>query len=163
MENIGIGAFVPFLIALFPWCVTFMRSHYLYSELKDTEMVFLSLKQRFQIETTILVTVIMANFIVLFAGLIIFKVTGWLALIAVILNIIMFIASEIFFINHQNKHPKEVQVTTNDGSVYILLHRIDDKHISARLSQSKDDDDNIVLLSIDDIANNKLPLKVNKK
>lgn len=163
MKNIGIGAFVSLLGLVSSWFIAFMRSHYLYSNLKDTEIIFLSLERRFQIETTIFVTVIIANFIVLFAGLIIFKITGWFALFAIILDLIMFIIGEAIVITRQNKHPKEVQVTTNDGSVYILLHRIDDKHISARLSQSKDDDENIVLLSIDDIANNKLPLKVNNK
>ncbi|WP_347981239.1 hypothetical protein [Limosilactobacillus portuensis] len=163
MKNIGIGIFISLLGLSIPLLVSFMRSHYLYSNLKDTEMIFLSLERRFQIETTILVTVIMANFIVLFAGLIIFKITGWFILLATILDLIMFITGEAIAITRQNKHPKEVQVTTNDGSVYILLHRIDDKHISTRPSKSKDDDEDIVLLSIDDIANNKSLLKVNNK
>ncbi|MBD5090230.1 MAG: hypothetical protein HDT49_00370 [Lactobacillus sp.] len=81
---------------------------------------------------------------------------------ATALDLIMFIIGKTIVIIHQNKHPKEIQVTTNDD-VYTLLHRIDDKHISARLSESKGNNENIVLLSIDDIANNKLPLKVNEK
>lgn len=82
MKNIGIGAFVPFLIALFPWCVTFMRSHYLYSELKDTERFFLSLERRFEIKFTITSTFIISNLTAFFILLIILKIRGVYALMA---------------------------------------------------------------------------------
>lgn len=161
MKNIGIGIFISLLGLSIPLLVSFMRSHYLYSNLKDTEIIFLSLKRRFQIETTILVTVIMANFIVLFAGLIIFKITGWFILLATILDLIMFIIGEVIVLIRQNKYPKEIQITINKVN-YTLLHRIDNKYISAHPTLNKDDG-SIVLLSMDEIKNHRISLKSNKK
>lgn len=160
-ESIGIGIFIPLLGLVIPWFIRFIRSHYLYSELKDTEIIFLSLERRFQLETTILLTIIIANFAVLFIALIIFKITGWFVLIATVLDLIMFIIGEVIVIIRQNKYPKEIQITINKVN-YTLLHRIDNKYISAHPTLNKDDG-SIVLLSMDEIKNHRISLKSNKK
>ncbi len=157
MKNIGIGAFISLLIALLPWCVTFMRSHYLYSELKYTERFFLSLERRFEINFTITSTFIISNLTAFFILLIILKIRGIYALIAMIINFILFGIVDFFTIKRENKHPKNIHVTI-DNIDYILLHRIDDKHISARPSQNKDDG-SIILLSINEIINHRISIQ----
>ncbi|MCI7713917.1 MAG: hypothetical protein MSL49_01170 [Lactobacillus johnsonii] len=157
MKNIGIGAFVPFLIALFPWCVTFMRSHYLYSELKDTERFFLSLERRFEIKFTITSTFIISNLTAFFILLIILKIRGVYALMAMLINFVLFGIYEFIIIKYGNEHPRNLHVIINNID-YILLHRIDDKHISARPSQNKDDG-SIILLSINEIINHRISIQ----
>ena len=157
MGNIGIGAFVSFLVALFPWCVTFMRSHYLYSELKYTERFFLSLERRFEIKFTITSTFIISNLTAFLILLIIFKIRGVYALIAMLINFVLFGICEFIIIKHENKYPRNLHVIINNID-YILLHRIDDKHVSASPSQSKDDE-SIILLSINEIINHRISIE----
>lgn len=157
MKNIGIGAFVSFLVALFPWCVTFMRSHYLYSELKYTERFFLSLERRFEIRFTITSTFIISNLTAFLILLIIFKIRGVYALIAMLINFVLFGICEFIIIKHENKYPRNLHVIINNID-YILLHRIDDKHVSASPSQSKDDE-SIILLSINEIINHRISIQ----
>lgn len=76
---------------------------------------------------------------------------------AMLINFVLFGIYKFIIIKYENKHPRNLHVIINSID-YILLHRIDDKHISARPSQNKDDG-SIILLSINEIINHRISIQ----
>lgn len=155
METISIS--VAILGLLLPFIVTFMRSYYLYAELVKTETLFLSLERKFQLDTTLIAIPIIPNLLALFWIILEFKLSTTMAVIVTIIDLILLFIVTAGFAIYDTKHSKDIHVKI--GKIeYKLLHRLDEKYISAHPVLDKDSS-SIILLSMDEFTNHKIYLK----
>ncbi|MEY8441861.1 hypothetical protein AALA17_04275 [Lactobacillaceae bacterium 24-114] len=141
----------------FPVAVKFMRSHYLNAKLLNVEIPFLGLEKRFQLDTALIATPIISNFLALFVVIIESKLSVTKALNLIILDLILLSIVTAIFAIYDTKHLKGIYVKI-DKIEYKLLHRLDEKYISAHPVLDKDNS-SIILLSIDELTNHKIYLK----